>query len=620
MDARTKVLKDYFGHESFRAGQEPLVDALLSGRDALGVMPTGAGKSVCYQLPALMLPGITLVISPLISLMKDQVASLKASGISAAYINSTLTAEEYGDTLSMAWNGVYKILYVAPERLLVPGFLRLAQSVQLSLVAVDEAHCVSQWGQDFRPSYLSIAQFIDLLPVRPTVGAFTATATEAVKADIIKLLKLQDPVKITTGFDRPNLYFDVIRPKKKFDWLLNYVESHRDINGIVYCATRKLVEQVCHELIKNGVSATRYHAGLEDEERRQNQEDFVYDRRRVMCATNAFGMGIDKSNVGFVIHYNMPKNIESYYQEAGRAGRDGEKAQCILMFSEGDVVTAKYLINNSEDNEALSEEERQRVYRQDMERLRAMTAYCKTTTCYRAQLLKYFGENAPQNCGYCGNCTSETVQTDITVEAQKILSGVARVEKKYAKGLGLVLVLRMLNGSRDQRVLRLDLDKLPTYGIMSNVDRARLRAYADALLDMGYMKLTEGEYPVVRLDSSAWPVLRGEEKVWFTERVTRQPAPAPASTASRKGKPAPAAAPDDGLYDALRALRLEQAKKEGVPAYIVFTNAALADMALKRPRTMEEFLKVSGVGTFKASQYGETFLEAIRAWEEEHKG
>ena len=615
MDERTKILKDYFGHESFRSGQEPLVDALLSGRDALGVMPTGAGKSVCYQLPALMLPGITLVISPLISLMKDQVASLKASGISAAYINSTLTAEEYGQTLSMAWDGVYKILYVAPERLLVPGFLRLAQAAEISLVAVDEAHCVSQWGQDFRPSYLSIAQFIDMLPARPTIGAFTATATEAVKADIIKLLKLQDPVRITTGFDRPNLYFDVVRPKKKFDWLLNYVESHRDLNGIVYCATRKLVEQVCNGLIKNGVSATRYHAGLDDEERRQNQEDFVYDRRRVMCATNAFGMGIDKSNVGFVIHYNMPKNIESYYQEAGRAGRDGEKAQCVLMFSEGDVVTARYLINNSEDNEALSEEERRRVYLQDMERLRAMTAYCKTATCYRAQLLSYFGESAPKNCGYCGNCDSETVRTDITIEAQKILSGVARVEKKYAKGLGLALVLQMLSGSRNQRVLRLDMDKLPTYGIMSNVDRSRLRAYADALMEMGYMKLTEGEYPVIRLTPAAWPVLRGEEKVYFTERVTPQQAPS-TPVGTRKGKAA--AAPDDGLYDALRALRLDVAKKEGVPAYIVFTNAALADMALRRPRTMDEFLKVSGVGTFKARQYGDTFLDAIRTWVAEH--
>ena len=619
MDERTKILKDYFGHESFRSGQEPLVDALLSGRDALGVMPTGAGKSVCYQLPALMLSGITLVISPLISLMKDQVASLKASGISAAYINSTLTAEEYSDTLSMAWQGVYKILYVAPERLLVPGFLRLAQAAEISLVAVDEAHCVSQWGQDFRPSYLSIAQFIDMLPARPTVGAFTATATETVKADIIKLLKLQDPVKITTGFDRPNLYFDVVRPKKKFGWLLNYVESHRDLNGIVYCATRKLVEQVCHELIKNGVSATRYHAGLEDEERRQNQEDFVYDRRRVMCATNAFGMGIDKSNVGFVIHYNMPKNIESYYQEAGRAGRDGEKAQCVLLFSEADVVTAKFLINNSSDNEALSEEERRRVYLQDMERLRAMTAYCKTTACYRAQLLKYFGENAPKTCGYCGNCTGETRRTDITIEAQKILSGVARVEKKYAKGLGLALVVKMLHGSREQRVMRLDMDSLSTFGIMSGIDQNRIKAYADLLVEKGYISLVGNEYPVARLTPAARPVLRGEEKVFFTERVTRQQSPSPTSTGARKGKAAPAA-PDAGLYDALRALRLELAKQEGVPAYIVFSNAALADMALKRPQNMDEFLNVSGVGTFKASQYGEAFLEAIRKWEGEHRG
>ncbi len=600
------ILKQYFGHDGFRQGQEALVDALLEGRDVLGVMPTGAGKSICYQLPAVSLPGLTLVISPLISLMKDQVASLKTSGIPAAFVNSTLSAEEYTETLRLAREGVYKLIYVAPERLTAPAFARLCQSVKISLVAVDEAHCVSQWGQDFRPSYLNIARFIEGLPERPVVGAFTATATEAVKADIVKLLELKAPFTLTTGFDRPNLYFDVVKPKKKLDWLLQYVRDHADQTGIVYCATRKGVEETCAKLIQSGVAATRYHAGLSDEERRQNQEDFVYDRVRVMVATNAFGMGIDKSNVGFVLHYNMPKNLESYYQEAGRAGRDGERAQCVLMFSAGDVQTAKFLIGTSSENEALSEEERANVYLQDMKRLQAMTAYCKTTGCFRANLLRYFGENAPDRCGYCGNCVGETVRTDITLEAQKILSGVARVEKRYATGLGVTMIIRMLTGSGEQRVHQLGLDRLPTYGIMAATNRTHIRACIDALAEQGYLSLGEGQYPVVRLNRAAWPVLKGEEKVYLTERVARKRAASP----KRAGK-----APNDSLYEALRACRMELARREGVPAYMIFSNAALSDMALKRPADMEELMQVSGVGSYKASHYGEAFLETIRNWE-----
>ncbi|MBO7668726.1 MAG: RecQ family ATP-dependent DNA helicase, partial [Firmicutes bacterium] len=356
---KARLLKHYFGHDMFRNGQEPLIDAMLDGRDALGVMPTGAGKSVCYQLPAVMLPGTTLVVSPLISLMKDQVAALTAMGIPAACINSMLSSGEYAEILREAARGTYKILYVAPERLMTAGFQRLCQSLHIPLVAVDEAHGVSQWGQDFRPSYLDIAGFIEGLPGRPVVSAFTATATDVVKADIVKLLALKDPFCVTTGFDRPNLYFDVKMPRDKFGWVLDYVRRHGEQAGIVYCATRKAVDKTCLKLAQNGVSATRYHAGLTDDERRRNQEDFVYDRRRVMVATNAFGMGIDKSNIGFVLHYNMPKNIESYYQEAGRAGRDGSAAQCVLLFSAGDVQTARYLIHASSENEALSEEERQ---------------------------------------------------------------------------------------------------------------------------------------------------------------------------------------------------------------------------------------------------------------------
>ena len=610
MVEKTRFLKHYFGHDAFRNGQEPLIDAIMAGRDALGVMPTGAGKSVCYQLPAVMLPGTTLVVSPLISLMKDQVAALSAMGIPAACINSMLTSEEYIEVLRQAGHGAYKILYVAPERLTTAGFLRLCQSLSIPLVAVDEAHCVSQWGQDFRPSYLDIAGFIEGLPQRPVVGAFTATATDAVKSDIVKLLALRDPFCVTTGFDRPNLYFDVKTPRDKFGWVLDYVRRHGDQAGIVYCATRKAVDQTCQKLVQHGITATRYHAGLPDDERRRNQEDFVYDRRRVMVATNAFGMGIDKSNISFVLHYNMPKNIESYYQEAGRAGRDGSAAQCVLLFSAGDVQTAKYLINASSENEALSEAERQEVRRQDMERLRQMTDYCKTSGCYRHFLLRYFGERSPERCGSCGNCTAKTQQTDITVQAQKILSGVARVERRFPSGLGTTLIVRMLHGSREQRVQQLGLDGLSTYGIMRDTDRMKIREYIDVLVEQGYLTQTTGSFPVLQTTSRAWEVLRGQTRVTYARRE-EQAEPTPRRKAAERRN----VAPEDSLFEALRRLRAELAKAEGVPAYVVFSNATLADMAVKRPADMVDFLDVSGVGEYKAARYGRAFLKAIQNWE-----
>ncbi len=607
----TKLLKRYFGHEAFRVGQKQLIDALLTGRDVLGVMPTGAGKSVCYQLPAIMLDGLTLVISPLISLMKDQVTALSAMGIPAAYINSMLTPREYEDTFISAGRGRYKILYVAPERLLTNDFQRLSQSVHIPLIAVDEAHCVSQWGQDFRPSYLDIAKFIRSMTKRPVVGAFTATATEVVKEDIVKLLELQDPLRVTTGFDRPNLFFDVERPRDKFARILAYIQEHEGQAGIVYCATRKNVEQVCEKLVQSGVSATRYHAGLSDEERRRNQEDFVYDRRRVMVATNAFGMGIDKSNISFVLHYNMPKNIESYYQEAGRAGRDGAAAQCVLFFSAGDVQTAKYLINASNENEALSEEERREVYLRDMERLRRMTGYCKTSGCFRHYLLQYFGEHAPDKCDNCGNCVGERSQADITVPAQKILSAVVRVERRFPGGLGITLIVRMLHGSGEQRIRQLGLNALPTYGIMRDTDRMKIREYIDALTEQGYLMQTEGSFPVLRVTDRAWDVLRGETRVTAAVRPEKAAEP---MQKRKKGEYSPDK--DGGLFEALRALRTELAKTEGVPAYVVFSNAALADMAMKRPHNMREFLNVSGVGEYKVNRYGRAFLEVIEKWEE----
>ncbi len=602
-------LKRYFGHSQFRPGQEALIDALLSGRDVLGVMPTGAGKSICYQLPALLLPGLTLVVSPLISLMKDQVTALSQAGISSAYINSSLTPEQNREVLRRAKNGAYKIIYVAPERLTTADFLRFAGETEISLLAVDEAHCVSQWGQDFRPSYLKIAEFASSLSRRPVVGAFTATATAAVKADMERLLLLRNPLRVTTGFDRPNLSFEVIRPHSKDACLQAFLAERPGQNGIVYCATRKTVESVCDKLRRNGLAATRYHAGLNDAERKQNQEDFVYDRARIMVATNAFGMGIDKSNVSFVVHYNMPKNIESYYQEAGRAGRDGEKAHCALLFSAGDIQTAKFLINNAEENEALSEEERELVRKRDLQRLDQMAAYCKTTGCLRAHLMNYFGENAPSNCGNCGNCTGEVVLDDITVAAQKILSSVTRVERKYASGLGLTLIVRMLHGSRDQRVMQLDLDSLPTYGILRDMDRTKIRDYIDCLIREDYLILTGDEFPVLRTTERARQVLFHGEKVLY---ACPKQSPLEKAVPSKKEYKALPAQAEGGMLTALKALRTKLAHAENVPAYIIFSNAALADMAARQPRNMAEFLQVTGVGEIKAARYGQVFLKEIQ--------
>ena len=604
-----EALKRYFGHGQFRPGQEALVDALLAGRDVLGVMPTGAGKSVCYQLPALLLPGLTLVISPLISLMKDQVAALEQAGIPAAFLNSTLSQEEYRDVLRRARTGACRLLYVAPERLTAPAFLALARETNIPLLAVDEAHCVSQWGQDFRPSYLNIPEFLEQLPRRPAVGAFTATATDQVKADICRLLPLRDPLSLTTGFDRPNLFFETVRPRSKEAYLKQFIAQRPNQSGIVYCATRKTVESVCAALTAEGVAATRYHAGLSDSERRQNQEDFVYDRARVMVATNAFGMGIDKSNVGYVVHYNMPKDVESYYQEAGRAGRDGAYAHCALLFSEQDIRTARFLINNTAENEALEPEERERLRLQDLRRLERMTAYCKTSGCLRACLLRYFGEEAPDACGKCSNCAGDLERRDVTVEAQKILSAVTRVERQYRSGLGAALIIQLLRGSREQRVLQLELDKLPTYGIMKDVDRAQLHAYIDSLMEQGYLFSDGTDYPVLRTTPRARQVLFHGERVTFVGPRARPEERRPRPEAA----PLPASA-DPELLEALRALRTRLAAAGGVPAYVVFSNAALLDMAARQPATPEEFLEVSGVGSVKAQRYGAAFLEAIARW------
>ena len=464
--AKREVLRQYFGHTSFRPGQEALIDGILAGRDALGIMPTGGGKSLCYQVPALLLPGLTLVVSPLISLMKDQVAALNGVGIPAAFLNSALDAQAFQAVCREIRQGMHKLIYVAPERLLQEGFLALMQEQKIAQVAVDEAHCISQWGQDFRPSYRKITEFVARLPRRPVLSAFTATATAEVQADILTQLELRDPVKVVTGFDRPNLYFAVQQPKRKQPVLTALVETRRDRSGIVYCATRSGVEKICDLLCQRGIPATRYHAGLSEEERQRNQDDFQFDRKTVMVATNAFGMGIDKSNVSFVIHYNMPKSLEAYYQEAGRAGRDGEAAECILLYGPGDVATAQFFLQQAGENEDLSPEERAEVQARDARRLEAMVNYCKTTHCLRGHLLDYFGQAHDPTCGNCGNCRSQFVQVDITRQAQMILSCVKRVQGKLGYYVGADLLSKVLRGSRSQRVLTLGLDGLTTYGLL----------------------------------------------------------------------------------------------------------------------------------------------------------
>ena len=597
------VLKQYFGHDAFRPGQEALVDGILSGRDALGIMPTGGGKSLCYQVPALLLPGVTLVISPLISLMKDQVASLEAAGVSAGFLNSSQTLEESRQVWGRVRRGECRLLYVAPERLENARFLELASELVIPLVAVDEAHCISQWGQDFRPSYLKIASFVSTLPRRPVLAAFTATATAQVQEDVVRQLDLRTPVRVVTGFDRPNLFFDVRRPRKKLPELLALLEERRGRSGIVYCATRSNVEKVWAELESRGFSAARYHAGLDEEERRISQEDFQYDRRQIMVATNAFGMGIDKSNVSFVLHYNMPKNLESYYQEAGRGGRDGEAADCVLLYGAGDVATARVLLTHGEGGDPEPRE---------LERLNAMVDYCKTNDCLRGRILDYFGQPHPERCGGCGNCQGMFSQADITVQAQMILSCIKRVRDRLGYYVGAALIVQVLRGGHSQRIKELELDQLSTYGLMREETRERVRAYLDCL-EAAECVYTETEHGTLRPGPRANTVLFHGERVHMLSRVERQIEAPPRQKAER----VPAAPPDQSLLAALRAERTRLARQEGVPPYIIFSNAALADMAARVPRTPEEFLEVSGVGQVKARRYGSAFLAVIAAWWEE---
>lgn len=609
MPTAQEILKQYFGYDSFRPGQDELVQAILSGRDTLGIMPTGAGKSICYQVPALALPGLTLVVSPLISLMKDQVGALNEAGVPAACINSAMSFEEMRDALYFAGRGQYKLLYVAPERLTAPFFLDFARRVPISMVTVDEAHCISQWGQDFRPSYLKILDFLAALPQRPLVSAFTATATAEVRDDIIRALGLEEPFVITTGFDRPNLYFAVEKPSSKPSALLAHLMQRRDKSGIVYCSTRKTVEEVCDMLLSRGLPATRYHAGLDPEERLANQDDFLYDRKTVMVATNAFGMGIDKSNVSFVIHYNMPKNMESYYQEAGRAGRDGEAADCILLYNGQDVRTAEFLIEHSHENEdeSMDEKTRRQLIERDMERLKQMTFYATTTDCLRRYILNYFGEKAPLCCGHCGNCDTNFEEVDATMDARKILSCVYRLDERRLH-FGKTVVAAVLTGSKSEQINRFHLDTLSTYNIMHEQTAVRVRQLIDVLLERGLLTADPERYNALFLTQTGNALMRGRGELRI--KLPREKKP---ETAARRTEEL-AADVDEKLFEKLRTLRTKVAQRAGVPPYVVFSNATLADMAARQPKSEYELLGVRGVGEAKARRYGAEFVDCIREY------
>lgn len=602
-----EYLKRYFGYDSFREGQEVLIDSILAGKDTFGVMPTGAGKSICYQLPGIMMDGITLVITPLISLMKDQVASLKEAGIRGAYFNSSLTWGQYLKALEYAKQGTYKIIYVAPERLTNQVFLDFAKSVKIQMVAVDEAHCISQWGQDFRPSYLKIMDFIDELGYRPVISAFTATATSQVKQDIIRILQLRNPTSITTGFDRSNLKFEVKKPPNKYNFLKQYIREHSEQSGIVYCLTRKLVEEVCDRLNDDGISATRYHAGLTDEERRANQDAFTYDEKTVMVATNAFGMGIDKSNVRFVVHYNMPKNMESYYQEAGRAGRDGENADCILLFGEQDIHINQLFIERDSENEEMTPAEREKIRDRDRARLRQMIFYCRTDECLRQYILAYFGEHSDGDCGNCSNCLADFESMDITRTAANIVKCVDSLYIKY----GITTIVDILRGSQSEKIHKARLDENPFYGKETHLSKQLLMQIINHLIMHGYLAQSEDRYGVLTVGekgSSAMLMLETLHMKYTEEKA------APAKKAKAQ------ALQEDinndytnnaELYEALRTLRMKLAKTQSVPAFVIFSDKTLHDMCVKRPADAEAMLEVSGVGEAKLERYGKQFLEVI---------
>lgn len=594
-----EVLKKYFGYESFREGQQELITNILEHHDVLGIMPTGAGKSICYQVPAVMLEGITLVISPLISLMKDQVGTLNEAGIRAAYLNSSLSYAQYRKALSLARGYTYKIIYVAPERLMSDDFLSFAKEMKISMVCVDEAHCVSQWGQDFRPHYLQIREFLKEMPQRPIVSAFTATATTQVKEDILQLLDMKEPYTITTGFDRKNLYFAVEKPKDKYQALLHYVKQHTEDAGIVYCLSRKTVEEVCDRLCADGFAATRYHAGLSDAERMNNQDDFIYDRKTIMVATNAFGMGIDKSNVRFVVHFNMPKNMESYYQEAGRAGRDGEQADCILLYSGKDVRLNQFLIEQGSGHEDMEEAVRMELQQKEKDRLKSMTFYCTIPSCLRHYMLKYFGEESDGFCGSCSNCLTQYEECDIRMEASRLVECIRHSGERFGK----TMIVDIVKGSANAKIKSYHLDRNPAYGALKDNSRNHLYEILQHLLFQGILKQSEDGYSILSID---------QEELLHTGQ------PLMMKIVKEKQVQTPVVQTyggDNRLFELLRICRSQLARKAHVPPYMVFSDKTLHDMCAKVPHTREEMLEVSGVGEVKYDKYGEAFLKVIASFD-----
>ena len=601
------LLKQYFGYTSFRPGQHEVIQTLLEGRDCLAIMPTGAGKSICFQLPALMMPGVTLVISPLISLMKDQVDSLVNQEIPATYINSQCTFEEAKARFAAIRAGRVKLVYISPERLENEFFTSFMQSLPISMFIIDEAHCVSQWGHDFRPSYCAIKDWIAALPRRPVVGAFTATATENVKADMMTLLGLEKERIFIGGFDRPNLYFRVVRTNRKLDFALAYVQQHQEDSGIIYAATRKEVDRVYEELTRRGIRAGRYHAGLSDDVRRTMQDAFTYDRLQVIVATNAFGMGIDKSNVRYVIHYQMPKNIESYYQEAGRAGRDGAPGECILLFSRQDIMIQKFLIEQS-----VHDPQQQAV---EFRLLNAMVRYCEGNHCLRHYILTYFGEHPSwQRCEKCGNCDQETVEEDMTEQVRSICLCVDELKGRF----GMTMVCDILKGSQNAKVRRYGFENNSAFGMLGDFTLSEVRDMVRQCIDDGYLDQSDGKYPVVSLTADGRQALSGSRRIVQQKVVAVDPVP---ELPKRQQKRRAGAIDEDALrplFDTLRAVRLELAKDEHIPPFVIFSDATLWDMAALKPDSLDAMSQIKGVGSFKLHKYGRQFVGAIQSYIDNH--